>query len=325
MKKTAIVTGISGQDGAYLANLLLKKNYDVVGIAPIINNKELWRLGYLGIKNGPSLIKGDITDGNLIKRILKKYKPEEFYNLAGQSSVSRSWANPSATFYTNGYAVIMILEALRRYSPQTRFFQCSSAEIYGDTSEIVTEKYRRFEPVNPYGISKLAAHLSVENFRKQYGIFAVNGVLFNHESPLRSDFMVSKKIVAGVAKISLGFKKKLILGNVNVYRDWGYAGEFVKAMWLTLQQSSPQDFVICTGVSLPITEFIKEAFNCVGITDWKSFVSFDKKLFRKMDVLKMVGSPKRIKRILGWKQKTDLKKLVQMMIDYEFTIIKKNI
>lgn len=317
MPKTALITGIAGQDGTYLANFLLGKRYRIVGITRSKKLKELYRLAFFGIISQITLVEGDICDKEFMREIIKKYKPNEFYNLAGQSSVFKSWEDPMNTFHTNSYAAVMILEFLREYSPKTRFFQCSSAEIYGNTSKIITESYRRFEPVNPYGISKLSAHLAVENFRSQYGIFAVNGILFNHESPLRSEFMVTKKIAISVARIFCGLDKQLSLGDINISRDWGYAGEFVEAMWLMLQQSIPRDFVICSGISLPIVEFVKEAFKYVNLHNWRQYVVTDKKLLRKMDIKKMIGSPRKINRELGWKQKARLKDIVKMMMDYE--------
>jgi len=322
MDKIAVVTGITGQDGAFLSDFLLKKNYKVIGLAPTIQEDHLVRLKYFNIGKKVVLRKGSVADGGFIKQILKKYKPSEFYNLAGQSSVSKSWIHPEGTFVTNGVAVIAILEMIRLYSPSTRFFQCSSAEIYGNTSKIVDENLEVFDPVSPYGISKLAAHLAVKNFRQQYGIFAVNGILFNHESPLRAEGMVAKKIANGVAKISLGTQKKLVLGDINVLRDWGYAGDFVEAMWLMLQQLTPKDFVICSGISLPITKFLAEAFSYVGISNWQKYVVLDRDLLRKMEIKKMKGSANLITKELGWEHKINLKGLVKLMIDYELELIK---
>lgn len=317
MKRVALVTGITGQDGAYLANFLLRKKYQVIGIASGVADKNLQRLKYFNIHDQVTLLAGDVADKNFIKKLLKKYHPQEFYNLAGQSSVAKSWLDPSGTFHSNACAVVAILESIQKYSPKTRFFQCSSAEIYGNSARVITENLRQFNPLNPYGVSKLAAHLAVENFRQQYGLYAVNGVLFNHESPLRQDFMVAKKIASGVAKIVKGAQKKIVLGDIKVYRDWGFAGEFVEAMWLVLQPPEPRDYVICSGISLPLTAFLKEAFGCVGIANWQSFVESDKKLFRKMEIKKMSGSPQKIKKELGWQQRTTLKQLAKMMVDYE--------
>lgn len=317
MGKTAVITGISGQDGAFLADLLLKKSYKIVGVAPVIFNKELWRLENFGIRDKLILIRGDITNNDLIEGVLKRYKPDEFYNLAGQSSVGKSWENPKLTFKINGKAVAEILKRIKKYSPRTRFFQCSSAEIYGNSRKVITEKSSGFKPVNPYGKSKLFAHLAVQKFREKEGLFACNGILFNHESPFKNDFTVSKKIVRGVVRIVAGLDKKIVLGNLNTKRDWGYAGDFVRVMWLMLQQKKPSDFVICTGVSFSIKQFVAEAFWQVEIKNWRSFVEIDKDLFRKNEVKNMRGSCRRVKRLLGWKPEVNFKRLVKLMLDYE--------
>lgn len=317
MSKTAIITGISGQDGAYLADLLLKKKYKVVGIARSKDKNSLCRLRIFGLLNKITLIKGDILDAVLIKKILLRYKPEEFYNLAGQSSVAESWKNPVLTFKTNALAVVQILELIKTCSPHSRFFQASSAEIFGDSKVSANEKSTPFNPLNPYGTAKLAAHLTVKNFREQYGIFACNGILFNHESPLRPDYMVSKKIVRGVVRISSGLDNKIILGNIKISRDWGYAGDFVQAMWLMLRQKQPRDFVISTGKNFTVEQFVAEAFRCVGIKKWRQFIAIDKKLVRKVDIKNMRGSSSLIQRELGWKPAVNFKHLVKMMVDHE--------
>lgn len=238
MLKTAIITGIAGQDGAYLADFLLKKKYRIIGVGRSLKKSDLKGLEYFGIKKRLNLIKGDITSAVLIKKLLLKYRPQEFYNLAGQSSVAKSWADPDGTFKVNSWAVFQMLRLICQYSPRTRFFECSSAEIFGNAKGVKTENNFCFKPLNPYGVSKLAAHRGVQNFRVQFGLFACNGILFNHESPLKADFAVSKKIAKGVAAVSLGLVDKITLGNINVRRDWGFAGDFVKAMWMILQQKN---------------------------------------------------------------------------------------
>lgn len=319
MRKVAIITGITGQDGAYLSNFLSRKKYQIVGLAPIISGESLKWLRYFGLEKKITLLRGDVTDGDFVKKVLKKYQPKEFYNLAGQSSVAKSWQEPDVTFAVNAVSVLSMLNVIRIYSPLTRFFQCSSAEIYGNTKKIITEKSRDFNPVNPYGVSKLAAHLIVENFRREYNLFAVNGILFNHESPLRSSEMVTKKITQGIAAIAFGRTNKLVLGNIDIRRDFGYAGDFVEAMWLMIVQSQPRDFVICTGVSISLVDFLKEAFDYVGIKDWRKFVVHDKKLFRKTDVALRVGSSRGIKQKLGWQPRIKVKELIKIMIDYELS------
>lgn len=318
MRDIAIITGISGQDGAFLADLLFKKNYKIVGLAPVITNKELWRLEYLGVKDKLIIIRGDVTDNNLIGRLLKRYQPDEFYNLAGQSSVAKSWEEQELTFKINSISVVNILRLIKKYSPHTKFFQCSSAEMYGDSREVITENGLRFKPLNPYGKSKLLAYLAVKKFREEHGLFACNGILFNHESPFKNDFAVSKKIIRGVARIVVGLDKKIVLGNLNAKRDWGYAGDFVRAMWLVLQQKEPSDFVICTGRSNSIKEFLAETFKQVGVKKWRQFVKIDKGLFRRAEVKNMRGCPRKAVKILGWKPKINFKQLIKLMLDYEF-------
>lgn len=321
--KRALITGITGQDGAYLAKFLLAKKYRVIGIDASLAKKNLYRLDYFGITPKLTLIKGDVLDAHVIKRILIKYQPVEFYNLAGQSSVARSWEIPEETFKINAAAVLQMLQLIRRYSLWTRFFQCSSAEIFGQAKFPVTENYAEFTPVNPYGVSKLIAHMAVKSFREHYGLFAVNGVLFNHESPLKAEFAVTKKIAKGAVEIAAGSLRQLRLGDLAVSRDWGFAGDFVKAMWLMLQQKKPCDFVICTGKSFPIKKFVEEAFRYLGIKQWKKYLVIDKALFRKGEIKNMRGSPQKIKKELGWAPRVNFKQLVKIMVDYELAQLKK--
>lgn len=323
MFKKAIITGIAGQDGAYLAKFLLAKKYRVIGIDPSLAKKILYRLDYFGIAKKLTLVEGDVLNGSLIKRILTKYQPAEFYNLAGQSSVARSWERPEETFQINAMAVLRMLRLIQKFSPRTRFFQCSSAEIFGQTDSPVTESYLKFNPVNPYGISKLSAHLAVKSLREHYGLFAVNGVLFNHESPLRPDFMVTKKIVKGALRIATGSQIKLGLGDIAVRRDWGFAGDFVEAMWSMLNQKKPRDFIICTGKSFPLKKFIEEVFRYLGIKQWQKYIVVDRTLFRKGEIRNMRGSSRRIKKELGWKPKIGFKQLVKIMVDYELARVNK--
>lgn len=323
MKKIAVITGITGQDGAYLADFLLNKKYQVIGIFSKQVNNNFFGLNFFKIKNKIKLMAGDIRDEFFIAELLKKYQPDEFYNLAGQSSVGKSWADPRGTMEINGRAVETMLKNIKKHSPKTKFLQCSSAEIYGDSRRVVTEKNRQFKPLNPYGKSKLRAHLAVEKFRNQLGLFAVNVILFNHESPLRPDFMVTKKITKGAVRIAKGLDKEIILGNLSSARDWGFAGDFVRAMWLVLQNKSPQDFVVCTGKSYTLKQFLVESFRQVGIKDWKKFVKIDKSFFRAKDVKNMRGSSALLQKKLGWKPKTDFKKLIKILVDFELSQIKK--
>ncbi len=325
MQKTALITGVAGQDGAYLADFLLRKKYRVVGILPSKGKKKMGKLDYFGIANKIVVIEGSICNARLMGEILKEYKPDELYNLAGQSSVAKSWEDPIITFKINASAVIQTLQMIKTISPRTRFLQCSTAEIYGEAGKIITDDCVEHNPLNPYGISKLAAHLAVKNFRAQYGLFACNAILFNHESPLRADYTATKKIANAAARIALGLEENIKLGNINVSRDWGYAGDFVKAMWLILRGKEPKDYVVSTGVSFPLKRFVEEAFKCVNKKNWSDYVIFDKSLKRKSDIKSMRGSPRNIIKELGWKPETDFKDLVKIMVDYELDKIKKSV
>lgn len=322
MQKTALITGVAGQDGSYLADFLFRKKYKVIGVTMSLNKKNLCNLALFGLISKIKLIKGDITDSKFIKRILLRYRPNEFYNLAAISSVAESWQKPELTWKVNVAAVVNILELIKKYSPAVKLFQCSSAEMYGNSRSIITEKNINFNPINPYGASKLAAHLAVKKFREDFGLFACSGIMFNHESPLRDDSKVSKKITLGVARIAVGLKKKIVLGNLDAARDWGYAGDFVRAMWLMLQQKKPVDFVICTGRSYPVRTFVAEVFRQAGIKKWRSFVEIDKNLLRKKDIRNMRGSYYMSKKILGWQPATNFKKLVKLMLDFELKNLK---
>ena len=317
MKKVALITGITGQDGAYLATLLLKKNYQVIGITRGAPFEDLWRLNYFGITKKITFIKGSVLDQDFVSKILKKYQPTELYNLVGQSSVARSWERPRETQEINFGAVIVMLEAIRTVSPKTKFFQASSAEIYGQTKGVLTEKNTTFNPLNPYAVSKAAAHQSVDLYRDHFGLFAVNGILFNHESPLREDFFVTKKIVQGVAAIARGELKSISLGNLNSKRDFGYAADFVEAMWRLLQLAKPRNMVICTGYSYSIAQFVAAALAEIGIKKWRQYVTIDQSLVRKKEVKAMRGDHRALTKVTGWKPSVSFAGLVKLMVDFE--------
>lgn len=317
MKKTTIITGITGQDGAYLAKLLLEKKYQVVGVAPTATIRDCWRLDYFGITKKIKIITGSLLDKKFVSGIVKKYQPQEFYNLAGQSSVARSWEEPVETAEINFLAVLHQLEAVRQYSPKTKFFQASSAEIYGQAPGVITEKTNYFQPMNPYGVSKLAAHQSVINYRERYGLFAVNGILFNHESPLRMSEFVTKIICCNVIKVVRGDIKTFSLGSLSKRRDFGFAGDFVDGMWRLLQLSKPHDAVFCTGQTNSIEDFVHEAFLSVGIKDWKKHVTIDPTLIRKREVAAMRGDHRLLTKLTRWKPTVNFAGLVKIMVDYE--------
>ncbi len=317
MNKVAIITGITGQDGAYLARLLLDKKYRVIGCAPTISEKDCWRLDHFGITKKIKLVTGSLLDQNYLRLLLKKYQPQELYNFAGQSSVARSWEQPIETMETNALVVAQLLEALRLYAPKTKFFQASSAEIYGQTDGIITEKNTTFHPVNPYGISKLAAHQMVATYRTRYGLFAVNGILFNHESPLRMPDFVTKIMSHSVAEIARGIRKTFSLGSLTARRDFGYAADFVDGMWRLMQVPRPYDAVFCTGETHSIGDFAREAFAIVGIKDWRNHIILDPNLARKREIKTMRGDHRLLTKLTGWKPVVGFCELVKIMIDFE--------
>lgn len=320
--KIAVITGIAGQDGAYLANFLLAKKYRVVGMALDVESTSLWRLGYFGILNRVQLVKGDVADGVLIKDILEKYQPDEFYNLAGQSSVSLSWERPAETFRANALAVVQMLEVIRDVWPTTRFFQASSAEIFGNARTVVNERYEKLRPLNPYGVAKLAAHLAVKVFRSEQSIFVVNGVLFPHISPLQAEFTVTKRIASVAARIGRGSPEQLTLSDLKIRRDWGFAGDFVEAMWLMLQQEKPQDFIICGGQSASLGQLAAEALRAAGVKNWCGRLGVDAALGRKGNIPNMRGSSALAAKLLGWRPRTKIKELVKKLVDYEAAALK---
>lgn len=320
MAKTAVITGVAGQDGVYLADFLVTKKYQVVGLVLSNSKRELQHLKSFNLLSKIEIIRGSVLDKQLLEKILRTYRPDEFYNLAGQSSVAKSWEDSKFTFAVNGRAVENILQVIKIVSATTKFFQCSSAEIFGDCKKIITEDNSRFNPLNPYGESKLYAHRQVKKFRDKFGLFACSGILFNHESPLRPVHMVSKKIIRGIVDILNNKSDKIILGNLATKRDWGYAGDFVRAMWLILQYKEPLDFVICTGKTYSIKQFLITACKLAGIKDWKAVVKIDKNLLRKQEVKNMHGSFNRAKKLLEWQPQINFEQLIRLLLDYELNV-----
>lgn len=334
--KTALITGVTGQDGSYLAKFLLSKNYIVIGTDKKISSKKIWRHKYLKIDKKIVYEKLDIRDKYQVKNLLSKYDFKEVYNLAGQSRVDLSLKKKKITDQTNFFGVKNLLENIIKVNRKIKFFQCSSAEMYGKSrmGEIKTEK-SKFEPLKFYGVSKLRAHKLTDQYRKR-GIFCVNGILFHHESPLRKDNFVTKKIIKNLINIKLNKKKFFYIGNLNIYRDWGYAREYIKAMWKTLQHNKPDNYLICSGKVRSIKEFIeivaktlKMKINfienkkkIIGIFKNKKIIIQNKKFFRADDKVYLRGSNKKIKKI-GWRYNFSLKRLVKIMIDYELNISKK--
>ena len=315
MKKTAFITGMTGQDGPYLAKLLLEKGYNVYGLVRRYSNPNLDNIKYLGIENDIELITGDITDENSMNHIIKSVKPDEFYNLAAQSFVGASWDLNKLTTEVNSLGPLNILNSIRTHNPNTRYYQASTSEMYGNSDGNKQNEITPFKPRSPYGVAKLYAYWITINFRESYSLHASNGILFNHESPLRGIEFVTRKITDGVARIKLGLKEDITLGNLDSRRDWGYAGDFVEAMWLMVQKDEPGDYVISTGEQHTIGEFLKIAFTHVGITDWSKYVKSDPRFKRPAELYSLCGDSAKSRDLLGWKPKTSFPELVKMMID----------
>ena len=315
MKKTAFITGMTGQDGPYLAKLLLEKGYNVYGLVRRYSNPNLDNIKYLGIENDIELITGDITDENSMNHIIKSVKPDEFYNLAAQSFVGASWDLNKLTTEVNSLGPLNILNSIRTHNPNTRYYQASTSEMYGNSDGNKQNEDTPFKPRSPYGVAKLYGYWITINFRESYSLHASNGILFNHESPLRGIEFVTRKITDGVARIKLGLKKDITLRNLDSRRDWGYAGDFVEAMWAMVQKNEPGDYVISTGEQHTIGEFLEIAFTHVGITDWSKYVKSDPRFKRPAELYSLCGDSAKSRDLLGWKPKTSFPELVKMMID----------
>lgn len=322
MKKTAFITGMTGQDGPYLAKFLLEKNYHVYGLCKRYSNPNLDNLKYLGIQNDIELVTGDITDDGCISQLVKSLRPNEFYNLAAQSFVGASWDLNKVTTEVNCLGTLNILNAIKNHSYNTRFYQASTSEMFGNASNKQQNENTPFHPRSPYGVSKLYAHWMTINFRESYGIHASTGILFNHESPIRGIEFVTRKITDGVAKIRLGLSDKLVLGNLDSSRDWGFAGDYVEAMWLMLQQSEGDDYVIGTGEQHSIREVLEIAFARVGINDWEKYIETDPRFKRPAELYSLCGDSTKAKQILNWEPKTSFKELIEMMVEADFERLK---
>jgi GDPmannose 4,6-dehydratase len=323
MKKTAIITGILGQDGPYLAKLLLEKGYTVYGIMQRYSNPNLSNLEYLGIEKDITLITGDVSDDANISHIIKTIKPNEFYNLAAQSFVGASWELSKSTTEINAMGVLNILNAIKTNSPSTKFYQASTSEMYGNADVDILNEDTPFRPASPYAVSKLYAYWITRNYRESYSLFTSNGILFNHESPLRGKEFVTRKISNGIARIKLGLQDHIALGNIDSARDWGFAGDYVEAMWLMLQHDMPDDFVVGTGQRHTIKEFLQEGFAYVGIDDWEKHVKIDPRYVRPVDVKYLCADASKASNILGWQPKVSFKELVHMMIDSDLKALTK--
>jgi GDPmannose 4,6-dehydratase len=320
--KRAIITGITGQDGSYLAELLLSKGYKVYGMVRRASTETSERIEHL--RGKITILQADLLDQLSIIELIETVEPDEVYNLAAQSFVPTSWTQPTLTGEFTALGVTKMLEAIKLVDRKIKFYQASSSEMFGKVLETPQCETTPFYPRSPYGVAKVYGHFITVNYRESYDIFAVSGILFNHESPRRGLEFVTRKITDSVARISLGVAKELRLGNLNAKRDWGFAGDYVDAMWRMLQQKQPSDFVIATGESHTVKEFAKLAFDHVGL-NWKKYVKVDQKLYRPAEVTQLTGNSARARRVLGWKPKVDLGGLVRMMVDADIKRVEEQI
>lgn len=311
-KKTALITGITGQDGSYLAEFLLEKGYKVYGMVRRASVDKFERIAH--IMDKIELLQGDLLDQYSLITVLKDSQPEEVYNLAAQSFVPTSWAQPVLTSEFTAIGVTRMLESIRLVNKDIRFYQASSSEMYGKVLETPQSEQTPFYPRSPYGVAKVYGHYITVNYRESYDLFATSGILFNHESPRRGLEFVTRKVTDGVAKIKLGLSKELRLGNLDARRDWGFAGDYVRAMWAMLQQSSPDDYVIATGETRTVRELVETAFACVDL-DWQQYVKIDKAFLRPAEVDLLVGDCSKAKKQLGWEPSVSFKEMIQMMVE----------
>lgn len=311
-KKKAIITGITGQDGSYLAELLLNKGYKVYGVARRSSTEPFDRI--MHILSEVEMVQSDLLDQPSIARLLRRVKPDEFYNLAAQSYVPTSFDQPMLTGEVTGLGVTRVLEAIRDVNPKIKFYQASSSEMFGKVSESPQTFSTPFYPRSPYGVAKLYGHWITINYRESYNMFAVSGILYNHESPRRGKEFVTRRISYNVARIKLGLQKSFSLGNLKAMRDWGFAGDYVEAMWRMLQQPKPEDYIVATGEAHSVKEFAEVAFNHVGLK-WKNHITINPKLYRPAEVEYLCGDSSKARTKLKWKPKVNFKQLVEMMVD----------
>jgi GDPmannose 4,6-dehydratase len=312
LPQKALITGITGQDGSYLAELLLEKGYEVHGLVRRSSSFNTWRIDH--VRDRLALHYGDLVDQNSLARTLETIEPQEVYNLAAQSHVKVSFEMPEYTTDVTGLGVLRLLDAVRELGLPVRVYQAGSSEMYGLVQETPQTERTPFHPRSPYAISKVFGHWMAVNYREGYGLHVSNGILFNHESPRRGENFVTRKITMGVAAIKQGKAKELRLGNLDAKRDWGFAKDYVEAMWLMLQQPQPDDYVVATGETHSVREFLEEAFASVGLA-WKDFVKVDPKYFRPAEVDVLLGDSTKARRVLGWKPKVGFKELVRLMVE----------
>ena len=318
IKKRALITGITGQDGSYLAELLLEKDYDVFGVVRRLSAPNVWRIQHLLPKI--TLLQADLLDQLSLIKAVEKAQPAEFYNLGAMSFVPASWDQPMLTGEFNAQGVTRALEAVRSVNSKIRFYQASSSEMYGRVREVPQTETTPFYPRSPYGVSKVFGHYITVNYRESYDLFACSGILFNHESPRRGIEFVTRKVTDGVARIKLGLTDTLMLGNRDAHRDWGFSGDYVRAMWLMLQQDQPDDYVVATGKAHSVQDLVEVAFGHVGL-DWQKHVGVDERYLRPAEVDHLIGDPSKARKELGWEPTVDFKGLVHMMVDADLARI----
>jgi len=316
---TALITGITGQDGSYLAEFLLAKGYRVVGMVRRTSTINFDRIRH--IQNDVEIVQGDLLDQTSLTDVIKEFEPDEVYNLAAQSFVPTSWKQPVLTGEFTALGVTRMLEAIRQVNSRIKFYQASSSEMFGKVVEVPQTETTPFYPRSPYGVAKVYGHWITVNYRESYNLFACSGILFNHESPRRGLEFVTHKVTHGAAKIKLGLAQQLRLGNLEAKRDWGYAGDYVRAMWLMLQQAAPDDYVIATGETHSVRELCEVAFTHLGL-DYRDFVMQDPKFYRPAEVDLLIGNPAKAGRVLGWEPSVSFEQLVRLMVDADLEALK---
>jgi GDPmannose 4,6-dehydratase len=316
----ALITGITGQDGSYLAEFLLEKGYEVIGMVRRSSTVNFARIHH--IQDRVTLVSGDLLDQGSLIGVLQQHRPQEVYNLAAQSFVPASWEQPVFTGGVTALGATRVLEAIRAVDKSIRFYQASSSEMFGKVREVPQSETTPFYPRSPYGVAKVYAHWITVNYRESYDIFTVSGILFNHESPRRGLEFVTRKVTHGVARIKLGLADKLPLGNLESRRDWGYAGDYVRAMWLMLQQDHPDDYVVGTGATRSVRELCEVAFSHVGL-DWQAHVVQDPRFMRPAEVDLLVADPSKARRVLGWEEAVSFRELIEMMVDSDLDLLRQ--
>ena len=319
MAKRALITGVTGQDGSYLAELLLNEGYEVIGMVRRSSTVTFERISH--IEDRLTLVAGDLFDEVSMIGILRDLRPSEVYNLAAQSFVQTSWSQPVLTGETTALGVTRVLDAIRTVDPEIRFYQASSSEMFGKVLEVPQRESTPFYPRSPYGVAKVYGHWITVNYRESYNLHASSGILFNHESPRRGLEFVTRKVTHGVARIAAGIDKTLALGNLDAQRDWGFAADYVRAMWLMLQQDAPDDYVVATGETHSVRELVELSFAAAGL-DWEKYVVIDEKFLRPAEVDLLVGDPSKSEKVLGWHREVDFPTLVQMMVEADLALVR---